>query len=58
MDNIWTNFNHMSFIYILRGGFKLSIITDKYQFIIVLSIILFSIFLILGNLEINSYELN
>ena len=44
-------------LYILRGGFKLSIITDKYQFIIVLSIILFSIFLILGNLEINSYEL-
>ena len=44
-------------LYILRGGFKLSIITDKYQFLIVLSIILFSIFLILGNLEINSYEL-
>ncbi len=44
-------------LYILRGGFNLSIITDKYQFIIVLSIILFSIFLILGNLEINSYEL-
>ena len=44
-------------LYILRGGFKLSIITDKYQCIIVLSIILFSIFLILGNLEINSYEL-
>ena len=44
-------------LYILRGGFKLSIITDKYQFIIVLSIILFSMFLILGNLEISSYEL-
>ena len=44
-------------LYILRGGFKLSIITDKYQCIIVLGIILFSIFLILGNLEINSYEL-
>ena len=44
-------------LYILRGGFKLSIITDKYQFLIVLGIILFSIFLILGNLEINSYEL-
>ncbi len=44
-------------LYILRGGFKLSITTDKYQFIIVISIILFSIFLILGNLEINSYEL-
>ncbi len=44
-------------LYILRGGFKLSIITDRYQFIIVLSIILFSLFLILGNLEISSYEL-
>ena len=44
-------------LYILRGGFKLSIITDKYQFIIVLSIIIFSIFLILGNLEMSSYEL-
>ncbi len=44
-------------LYILRGGFKLSIITDKYQFIIVLSIILFSVFLILENLEINSYNL-
>ncbi len=44
-------------LYILRGGFKLSIITDKYQFFIVLSIILFSIFFILGNLEISSYEL-
>ncbi len=44
-------------LYILRGGFKLSIITDKYQFLIVLGIILFSIYLILGNLEINSFEL-
>ena len=44
-------------LYILRGGFKLSIITDRYQFIIVLSIIIFSLFLILGNLEISSYEL-
>ena len=47
----------MCLLYILRGGFKLSIITDKYQFIIVLSIILFSIFLILENLEISSYDL-
>ncbi len=44
-------------LYILRGGFKLSIITDKYQFLIVLSIILFSVFFILGNLEISSYDL-
>ena len=28
-------------LYILRGGFKLSIITDKYQFLIVLGIIFF-----------------
>ena len=44
-------------LYILRGGFKLSIITDKYQFIIILGIILFSIFYILGNLEVSSYEI-
>ena len=44
-------------LYILRGGFKLSIITDKYQFIIILFIILFSMSLILGNLEITSFDL-
>ena len=44
-------------LYILRGGFKLSIITDKYQFIIILFIILFSMSFILGNLEINSFDL-
>ena len=44
-------------LYILRGGFKLSIITDKYQFIIILLIILFSIFLILGNLDKSSFDL-
>ena len=44
-------------LYILRGGFKLSVITDKYQFIIILGIILFSIFYILGNLEVSSYEI-
>ena len=44
-------------LYILRGGFKLSIITDKYQFIFITVIILFSAFLILGNIEIQSYEL-
>ena len=44
-------------LYILRGGFKLSIITDKYQFIIILFIILFSMSLILGNLEISSFDL-
>ncbi len=44
-------------LYILRGGFKLSIITDKYQFIFITVIILFSAFLIIGNIEIQSYEL-
>jgi Na+/proline symporter len=44
-------------LYILRGGFKLSIITDKYQFIIIATLILTSVILILGNLEMNSYEL-
>jgi len=44
-------------LYILRGGFKLSIITDKYQFIIITVLILTSVILILGNLEINSFEL-
>jgi len=44
-------------LYILRGGFKLSIITDKYQFIIIAVLILTSAISILGNLEINSFEL-
>ena len=44
-------------LYILRGGFKLSIITDKYQFIIIAILVFFSLILILGNLEINSLEL-
>ena len=44
-------------LYILRGGFKLSIITDKYQFIIIAVLILASMILILGNLEINSFKL-
>jgi len=44
-------------LYILKGGFKLSIITDKYQFIIIAVLMLTSVILILGNLEINSFEL-
>ena len=44
-------------LYILRGGFKLSIITDKYQFIIIAILIFASVILILGNLEINSFKL-
>ncbi len=44
-------------LYILRGGFTLSIITDKYQFTIIAILILTSAVLILENLEINSFEL-
>ena len=43
--------------YIIRGGFKLSIITDKYQFAIIVVLILASVILILGSLEFNSIEL-
>ena len=41
----------------MRGGFKLSIITDKYQFIFVIFIILASVFFILGNIDLSSFEL-
>ncbi len=44
-------------LYILRGGFKLSIITDKYQFIFITIIILLSIFLILENINFTSSEI-
>ena len=44
-------------LYILRGGFKLSIITDKYQFVIIAILVFVSVILILGNLEISSLEL-
>ena len=44
-------------LYILRGGFKLSVITDKYQFAIIAVLILASVILILGSLELYSFEL-
>ena len=44
-------------LYILRGGFKLSVITDKYQFIFITLIILLSVFLILGNIDLPTFEL-
>ena len=44
-------------LYILKGGFKLSIITDKYQFMIISILILLSLLWILGKLEISSFEL-
>jgi Na+/proline symporter len=44
-------------LYILRGGFKLSIITDKYQFSFIALIIAASVFIILGNLDLSSYEI-
>ena len=44
-------------LYILRGGFKLSVITDKYQFCFITLIIVVSVFIILGNIDLSSYEL-
>ena len=44
-------------LYILKGGFKLSILTDKYQFIFIFSMVLISISLILGNLEFSSLDI-
>ena len=44
-------------LYILRGGFKLSIITDKYQFSFIVVIILSSLFLVFGKLDISSFEI-
>jgi Na+/proline symporter len=44
-------------LYILRGGFKLSIITDKYQFSFIVLIIAASVLIILGNLDLSSYEI-
>ena len=44
-------------LYILRGGFKLSIITDKYQFSFIVVITTVSVFVILGNLDLPSYEI-
>ena len=44
-------------LYILKGGFKLSIITDKYQFIVIAVLIFISAIIILGKLEISSFEL-
>ena len=44
-------------LYILRGGFKLSIITDKYQFSFIALIIVASIFIIFDNLDLPSYQI-
>ncbi len=44
-------------LYILKGGFKLSIITDKYQFSFIILIITISVFIILENLEVSSFNL-
>ena len=44
-------------LYILRGGFKLSIITDKYQFIFIIVITSLSVLIILGNIDLSSYKL-
>ena len=44
-------------LYVLKGGFKLSVITDKYQFIFIITIILVSIFLILGKMDNSSINI-
>ena len=44
-------------LYILRGGFTLSIITDKYQFTFIVLIILASILIILSNIDLSSVEI-
>ena len=44
-------------LYILRGGFTLSIITDKYQFTFIISIILASLLIILSNIDLSSFEI-
>ena len=50
------NFNYL-FVVRIKGGFKLSIITDKYQFGFLVIIIFLSLFLILGKIEYSSLEL-
>ncbi|MDA7741886.1 sodium:solute symporter [Pelagibacteraceae bacterium] len=44
-------------LYILRGGFTLSIITDKYQFTFIILIILASLLIILSNIDLSSFEI-
>ena len=44
-------------LYILRGGFKLSIITDKYQFTFIVLIMLASLLIILSNIDLSSFEI-
>ncbi|MDC1130934.1 sodium:solute symporter [Pelagibacteraceae bacterium] len=44
-------------LYILRGGFALSIITDKYQFAFIVFIILASLLIILSDIDLSSFEI-
>jgi len=44
-------------LYILKGGFTLSIITDKYQFTFIVLIILTSLLIILSNIDLSSFEI-
>ena len=44
-------------LYILRGGFTLSIITDKYQFSFIVIIILTSLLIILSNIDLSSFQI-
>ena len=44
-------------LYVLRGGFRLSIITDKYQFVFIIIIIISSIFIIFDVINTSSLNL-
>ena len=44
-------------LYVIRGGFKLSIITDKFQFIFIILILAFSFFLIMNTVNYSGLSL-
>ena len=44
-------------LYILKGGFKLSVITDKYQFCFIIIIILFSLFIIFDKTDFSTLDI-
>ncbi len=44
-------------LYILKGGFRLSVITDKYQFTIIAVVMLLSVFFIFNNIDLPSFDL-
>ena len=42
-------------MYVLKGGFKLSLITDKYQFIFIILILVGSYFLVMHSINFSSF---